>query len=145
MSCCLENAVIDALRALDCTKIRSENHFLNRRKCKDCTPYAVVKVRTVSGLRTSSAVQKISTIEVSAFFNEDREQDAIEYKDLVEGLFFASECVTLASCGCFCVQGRMSSSITPAPQGLIRYSFTCQGFYRESDSDSSSESVSESV
>lgn len=143
MSCCLENAVLDALRALDCTRVRPENHFLNRRKCTDCTPYVVVKVRTVSGLRTSSAVQKISTIEVSGFFKEDREQDAIDYKVLVEGLFFAARCVTLVACGCFCTQGRMASSIAPAQNGLVRYSFTCQGFYKQSGTDSAS--VSESV
>lgn len=138
MSCCLENAVLDALRELYCTPIRPENHFLNRRKCTDCTPYAVVKIKTVSGLRTSSKVQKISTIDLSAFFMEDREQDAIEYKNLVEWLFFTSDCVPLVLCGCFCIQGRMSSSIVPAQQGLVRYSFTCQGFYDRSGSGSES-------
>ncbi len=142
MSCCLENALIESLRALDCTKIREENHFIGRRKCTDCTPYAVVKVRNTSGLRTSSGVQKISSIEIVAFFKEDHEQDAIQYRGLVEDLFFTGDCVELVECGCLCVQGRMSSVIAPAEQGLVRYTFTCQGVYNSSsDSVSESESV----
>ena len=43
MSCCIERAVLDALRSLTCTPIKSENHFIDQRECENCVPYLVLK------------------------------------------------------------------------------------------------------
>jgi len=144
MSCCIEDAVLETLRGLNCTTIKSENHFLNEKRCSDCLPYVVVKIDTQSGLRTSSAVQKSHTVDIKAYFSDTMQKKAQEYRALVEDWLFAAGCVTLGSCGCFCQRGNASSSIRSGTGGVIVYSLVFRGTYKQSGS-SDSVSASESV
>jgi hypothetical protein len=141
MSCCLESAIINALRALECTPIKSENHFILERKCSDCLPYVVINTVTTAGLRTSSAVQKNSSVTINAYFSTDKEQQAFAYRDLAEAWLNASGCLDLGDCGCFCVQGAFNSRVNPAQGGTIRYGLTFSGSYHPSEAGSLSGSV----
>lgn len=144
MICCLENAVLDTLRALDCTPIRSENHFLDRRQCTDCLPYAVIRAGMTAGLRTSSAVQKLRTVEIKAYFADKKRHDARELRDLIWDWLMFSGCASLGDCGCFCVQGAPTLNIQEAPGNMVVLTVSFRGLYKqpdESDSVSASESV----
>ena len=141
MSCCLETAILNTLRALDCTPIASENHFLDRRQCKDCLPYLVLKVSTTPGLRTSSGVQKTDSVDIKAYFADKHAKIAREYKTLVEAWVFSAGCVDLGVCGCFCLQTGPTSAITTTNNGMIVYSLSFRGIYDRSESASVSESV----
>jgi hypothetical protein len=125
---------------MDCTPIRSENHFIGEKKCSDCVPYLVLKVDTTPGLRTTSQVQKIHTVDIKAYFRDDSPK-VYEMKELVEGVVYSPGCIELGDCGCFCLQGAGVSSIRPVAGGLNVYSLTFRGTYRRSDSVSESESV----
>lgn len=142
MACCLETAILNALRGLDCTPIRSENHFLLERKCTDCIPYVVVRVSDTAGLRTSSAVQRVSSIEINAYFSANAEQTAFAYRKIVDDWIDTPGCVDLGDCGCFCVQGSGASRVAMSQGDLIRYSRTISGFYQPSEAGSLSASVS---
>lgn len=137
--------MLDSLRALTCTPIRSENHFLNLRRCSDCVPYLVLKTSVSGGLRTSSGFQKQHSVEISAYFKDGDEQRAISYQTLVDAWLNAAGCVDLGACGCFCVQGSPGSRITPSSDGMLRVNFTFSGRYRQAQSDSSSVSASVSA
>jgi hypothetical protein len=141
MSCCLETAILDTLRALDCTPIASENHFLDRRQCTDCLPYLVLKVSTSSGLRTSSGVQKRRSIDIKAYFADKMGKISRDYRDLMEAWVFSSGCLDLGDCGCFCLQTDPTSAIT-TNNGMIVYSLSFRGIYRMSESASVSNSES---
>lgn len=141
MSCCLEDAILDRLRSLTCTPIPAANHFLNLRKCTDCVPYLVLKVRRSSGLRTSEGVQVIHDVELNAYFKQDKESDAGSYRDLVEEAFLEQGCVQLGDCGCICRRGVFRSRIEASTGGLLRYSLTFSGSYSQSEVASVSESA----
>jgi len=143
MSCCIEDAILDTLRALDCTPIRSENHFVGERSCTDCMPYLVMKADAQFGLRTSSGSQKVHSVDIKAYFAGDKKKQAADYRTLVEAWVFAQGCVDLGICGCFCIQGNVVSSIRPSTGSTIVYSLSFRGFYKQADS--SSDSASESV
>lgn len=146
MNCCLETAMLNALRDLGGTPIRSDNHFDQIRKCKDCLPYLVLKVTSSAGLRTSSGLQKIHTIDISAYFSGDNEQAPREYRDLVEDWLNTDGCVELGDCGCICVQGDQSSRITAVTESnLIRFQLTFRGVYQQAEFASASASASASV
>ena len=49
-SCCIEDAILRALRTLQCTPVKPENHFLTVRTTGDCLPYLILNVRTQAGL-----------------------------------------------------------------------------------------------
>lgn len=137
--CCLETAILDTLRGLDCTKIKAENHFIDVRECTDCIPYLVLKTGTVSGLVTSSARQKLSNVEIKAYFSDQKRGDAREYKGLVEDWLFAGGCLDLGECGCLCVRGAINTNLRVGTAGTVVYSVAFSGVY------SASEIVSASV
>ena len=139
--CCLETAILDALRGLTCTPIRSENHFVNIRKCTDCMPYLVVKTSSSGGLRTSEGYQKTDTVEIAAYFKSSNETAVTEYRDLVDAWMNAAGCLDLGVCGCFCVRGNHSSKVAPASGDAIRYSLSFSGTYAAVDVASASASV----
>lgn len=141
MSCCIERAIIESLRSLTCTPIKSENHFIDQRECENCVPYLVLKASTTAGLRTSSAVQKLWNIEIKAYFADSKKQMARDYRDLVETWLYAATCVDLGECGCICVQGSPASSIRNTAGNEIVYSLTFRGSYSQADVASASASV----
>lgn len=141
MSCCLEAAILDALRALGCTPILAENHFVDRRTCSDCIPYLVLKTSTVPGLRTTSGLQKLKSVEVKAYFGDKMWKMARDYMELVEAWVFTRGCIDLGECGCFCLRLDPSSAITGPVGGVIVYSLSFRGVYNAAESASASESV----
>lgn len=142
MSCCIENAILDALRLLTCTPIRTENHFADRRKCTDCIPYLVLKASETAGLRTSSGTQSIWTIDIKAYFDDSKSQMARDYRDLVRTwLYGGGRCTDLGLCGCFCIQGAPSSSIRTVDKEIV-YSLVFRGSYQMAESGSASLSAS---
>lgn len=136
MSCCIESAVIEYLRDLDCTPIRPENHFIDQRECEDCLPYLVLKASSAIGLRTSDATQKIWTIDIKAYFAETKKNAIRDYRDLVETKLYEPGCMELGACGCFCVQGPVNSSIRTVAGSQICYGLTFRGLYLQSVSES---------
>lgn len=140
MSCCLEQALLAALREIEGTPVASENHFINDRKTGDCYPYLVVKAETVSGLRTSSAVQKISAVEILTYFRDSAEQQALDFKQLIEGWVMVPGCLELGACGCLCFQGAIRSQVRRVAGGVLRHSLTFRGEYRMSEAGSDSAS-----
>lgn len=140
MSCCVEQAILAALRDIAGTPVASENHFLIEKKTGDCYPYLVVKVETASGLRTSSAVQKIHSVEVSSYFRDAAEQQALDFKQLIEDWVMVSGCLELGACGCFCIQGPIRSQLRRVAGGVLRHSLTFRGEYSMSEAGSSSAS-----
>jgi hypothetical protein len=139
MSCCVERAILDALRSLDCTPIKSENHFIDQRECKDCVPYLVLKASTTAGLRTSSATQKVWTIDIKAYFDSSKKNMARQFRDLIENWLYNGGCTDLGACGCFCVTGSPASSIRVAGSEVV-CSLLFRGSYHQV-----AESVSASV
>ena len=133
MLCCLESAVLDALRALTATPIKSSNHFDGQRKGDLCLPYLVLKTGSSGGLRTSSGNFSSHSVEFNAYFSDQAEGTAKSYKTLVEAWLFAKGCLDLGVCGCFCMQGVPVSSIRPAVAGTVVYSVTFRGFYKPSE------------
>jgi hypothetical protein len=140
MSCCLENAVLDALRALDCSSIRPENHFLNVRQCTDCVPYLVLSVTRQQGLRTSEGVQFRDAIAISAYFKGAHGAKIREYRDLVEEWMSSSDCIELGDCGCLCVVNVARSVISVTSNGLLRYQAQFTGRYNAVSSANSESS-----
>lgn len=140
MSCCLEQALLAALRDIDGTPVASENHFINDRKTGDCYPYLVVKTSTSSGLRTTSGVQKISSVEILTYFRDSAEVQALEYKGLLEEWVMVPGCLELGACGCLCFQGTIGSQLRRVAGGVLRHSLTFRGDYRMSEAGSSSAS-----
>lgn len=137
MTCCLETAILDTFRGFSETPIRPENHFVNRRECKDCLPYLVLKTSTNSGLRTSDGVQKVSVVEIAAYFSDAKFGTAKQYSDLVESWLFSSGCLELGECGCLCVQGTPISSIRNGPASTLVYTVSFRGrYYPVSSSES---------
>ena len=118
MSCCIEAAILDALRALPGTPIRPDNHFIDLRECTDCIPYLVLKASETAGVRTSSFVQVIWTIEINAYFDGTKRNMAREYREIIRTWMYGSSCVDLGECGCFCIQGSPSISIRNADKEI---------------------------
>jgi hypothetical protein len=139
MSCCIERAILDALRSLTCTPIKSENHFIDQRECENCVPYLVLKASSQAGLRTSSFTQKIWTIDIKAYFADSKKQMVRDFRDLVEDWLYAG--ADLGVCGSFCVTGSPASSIRPVSGSEIVYSLVFRGSYSQVDSESLSASV----
>lgn len=129
MDCCLGAAILDALRNLECTPIRPENHFLLIRKCKDCLPYVVVKTKRAAMLRTSSGTTMQDTVEINAYFSSDKETQAFAYDSLVGEWLNSPGCLDLGDCGCFCLRGSATSAVGLSDGGTIRYSAVFSGFY----------------
>lgn len=147
MTCCLEQALLDTIGAMDCIPISRENLFEGYRRCKECVPYMVLKVRGGAGLRTSSGLQKVQQVDISAYFSDSAEAKAKVFREILEDWVYASGCLDLGVCGCFCQQGAPISVINPPANGVIRYSLSFRGFFKasESGSDSLSASLSASV
>mgnify|MGYP006286887143 CR=1 FL=1 len=113
MTCCVEDAWIAALRALDCTPVKSEGHFVLQRSGSEIVPYVVVSSTIASGLRTTDTVQRFQTVSLRGYFSVDRMQDARAWQTLVEELLTCKRCVPLGDCGCFCVRSVGQSAMTP--------------------------------
>lgn len=140
MSCCIETAILDALRSLTCTPIKTENHFIDQRKCENCVPYVVLKASETAGLRTSSGIQIIWSIDIKAYFDSSKPQMARDYRDLVRTWLYGSRCADLGICGCFCIQGTPTLSIKAADKEVV-FSLLFRGSYNSVASDSVSASV----
>lgn len=133
MTCCIEDAVIDALAELAGTPIKRENLFVNERT-GDCMPYGVVRASNAPGLRTSDMIQVISTVSIQAFFSKNEPKQAQDFKSAIEELLFSSANVPLGSCGTICVRSISPSRVLPQADGLLRYEVTIVGAYAQSGS-----------
>lgn len=140
MSCCIERAILDALRSLICTPIKTENHFIDQRECENCVPYLVLKASETAGLRTSSGTQVIWSIDINAYFDSTKRQMARDYRDLVRTWLYGTRCVDLGICGCFCIQGSPTITIRPSEKEIV-LSLAFRGSYKMVDSGSLSASV----
>ena len=142
MTCCLEDALLAALRGLDGTPIPSKNHFNLVRECEDCVPYLVLKNTDSPGLRTSSGTQKVSTVELNAYFSADRKYQAYQYRTMIAD-WLDSGGIDLGDCGDFCVRSTGTARVAVAAGGLVRFSVTFVGVYNAVEVGS--ESLSGSV
>jgi hypothetical protein len=143
MTCCLEDALLAALSGLDGTPIQSKNHFNLNRDGEECVPYLVLKTTDSPGLRTSSGTQKVSTVELNAYFSADRKSTAFQYRSLIEEWLDSGGCIELGDCGCFCLRSYSAARVSQATGGLVRFSVTFVGVYNAVEVGS--ESLSESV
>lgn len=130
MSCCIERAVLDALRSLTCTPIKSENHFIDQRECENCVPYLVLKAGNTTGLRTSDGIQDIWNIDIKVYFAETKKQMARDYRDLVKEFLTVNPCVDLGACGCFCINGAITATIRNVNSEIV-YSCAFRGSYNQ--------------
>lgn len=143
MTCCLEDALLTALRDLDGTPIRSKNHFKLVRECEDCIPYLVLKTSDSAGLRTTSGTQIVSAVDLNAYFSADRKDQAYNYRTLITDWLGSEGCLDLGECGCFCVRSTGTARVSVTTGGLVLFSVTFSGVYQriEVESGSLSESV----
>ena len=102
--CCVEEGVLQALRALECTPIPAQQHFVGVRRGEECLPYLVLTTSEQPGLRTSSGLQMDTAARISAYFSADKTQDVASFRRLLSQWISSSGCLQLGSCGCFCVR-----------------------------------------
>jgi len=131
MSCCIERAILDALRSLPCTPIKAEMHFIDQRECSDCIPYLVLKAGNTTGLRTSDGIQDIWSIDIKAYFADSKKQMAREFRDSVKTMLGSKPCVELGECGCLCITGFITATIKHVNSEIV-YSCTFRGSYNRS-------------
>lgn len=126
--CCIETAWMQALRGLNCTPIPEASHFADLRTGSDTTPYAVVTVTKVPGLRTSDGVQVSYNVRISGYFEKDAMALKREWSELLLTFLTGSRCLTLGECGCFCVTslGPMQSIVSGS---LLQSSINVSGRY----------------
>lgn len=134
-SCCVEDAILRALRGLECTPIRPENHFITVRTAGDTLPYLVLNVRLQPGLRTSDGVAKVHSVQVLAWFGDTMRPLLQQFQAAFEAWLYAPGCLPLGDCGCFCVQSRGQADVT-FTDGRLRYGVTFVGRYIPEDSGS---------
>lgn len=134
-SCCVEDAILRALRTLACTPIKPENHFITVRTTGDCLPYLVLNVRLQAGLRTSSAVTRQHSVQILAWFGDTMRPLLQQFQAALEEWLYQPGCLPLGDCGCFCVQSRGQADVT-FTDGRLRYGVTFVGRYIPDDSGS---------
>lgn len=140
MTCCLETALITALRALDGTPILDENHFVLERTCGECIPYLAVKTKSRGGLRTSSFQQIKHDVVISAYFSNSKLSQAMEYRAILEEWISSSGCLDLGACGCFCVDSVPDLGLAISSD-KIRCNLSFSGSYQPAAVESLSASV----
>lgn len=126
--CCIEEGWLQALRGLNCTPIPAASHFVDLRTGSESTPYVVVTVTQVPGLRTSDGVQVSYSARIVGYFEKDAFALRREWMELVMAFVTHSRCLALGQCGCFCVTSLspMSSVISGS---LLQASVTVSGRY----------------
>lgn len=115
--CCVEAGMLQALRALECTPIPQDQHFVGVRRGEECLPYVVVKSVKSPGLRTSDGVEMLDQLTVSAYFSQDKQVDATVFRDLLLRWAYSKNCLSLGDCGCICVRTIAGSSLTYGQNG----------------------------
>ena len=100
----------------------------------------MLKTGITAGLRTSSAVQQIRTVEIKAYFANQKKYDARSLRDLIAAWLMVGGCVSLRVCGCFCVQGSPTIGIQGGPGNTVVLTVSFRGLYKQTD-ESTSESV----
>ena len=139
--CCIEDAFIGVLRDFECTPIKSENHFVNVRRCKDCYPYVVVSSSLADGLVTSGGRQKVHTVTISAYFADSMQSIGMRYRDTVNDWLSSAKCLDLGECGCFCLQRTSRSLLSSVTNDVHRFQVSFSGIYKRSEIGSVSASV----
>jgi len=126
--CCIEEGWLQALRGLNCTPIAAASHFADLRTGSESTPYVVVSITKVPGLRTSDGVQMTYGVRISGYFEKDAMAAKREWSELLMTFLTVSRCLTLGECGCFCVTslGPLQSIISGS---LLQSSITVSGRY----------------
>jgi len=132
--CCVEDAFLSGLKALDCTPIPADNHYSFVRRKDDCLPYAVVTASIAAGLRTSDGTEKLSSIKLAGYFSVDRISDCNKFKGLVENWVFGKNCIELSNCGCFCVRSIGASQMLIV-NDAVQFSVTLTGKYFSTPSE----------
>jgi hypothetical protein len=110
--CCVEEGMLQALRALECTPIPAQQHFIGVRRGEECLPYLVLRRSIQQGLRTSHAVEQFDQISVSAYFSVDKASQAVSFRNLLQQWAYSSGCLNLGNCGCFCVRSIQPSQVS---------------------------------
>jgi len=126
--CCLEDALLDGIRAITCNPIRPERHFANKAQGRDCVPYLVLKASQLLRLRTSDGATYDSVVDISAYFAEIGEISVPAFRDSMEA-WAGHNCLDLGECGSFCVAGISRSTISDPGGGLVRYNLNFRGMY----------------
>jgi hypothetical protein len=108
--CCVEGSVAGVLRRIACGVIPDENFYTRRRKKSSCLPFVVVSASSFSGLRTSSGVENLDRVTITAVFHEDDEKSLSFMKSALKSWLGSSGCVTLDDCGCACIRGGVTIS-----------------------------------
>lgn len=135
--CCVEEGMLQALRALECTPIPAQQHFVGVRRGEECLPYLVIKTREQAGLRTSSFLEMVTAVEISAYFSTDSSADSASFRRLLSQWLFGSNCLSLGNCGCFCVRS-IGSVTTDYRERAIQVSVTISGRITTNGESSSS-------
>ena len=138
-TCCVEDAILQALRGLQCTPVRPENHFLTFKTTENCLPYVLLNVRVQAGLRTTDTIVKNYSVQVLAFFGEQMRAELRQFQDAFVQWLYLPGCLPLGECGCFCVQSRGQADVTYT-DGRLRFGVTFVGRYIPEDISGSEES-----
>lgn len=125
-SCCLEEALLDSIRAVECNPIPSDRHFSNKAQGTDCVPYLVLKSIQSLRLRTSDGATYDSAVDITAYFQGPGDADAMKFRDRMEA-WAGQNCIDLSECGCFCVSTITRSTISDPGGGLVRYNLAFRG------------------
>lgn len=133
--CCLNEGLLQALRSLECTPVKADQHFLNIRRGEECMPYVVVQTNQTFGLRTSDAVEVIENVRIVGYFSIDKPEQANQWNELLRGWIFQPDCVFLENCGCFCLRSAPSLQMSASDRGY-QVTATFRGMYSPSDQSS---------
>jgi hypothetical protein len=134
--CCVEEGFLQALRALECTPIPAQQHFVGVRRGEECLPYLVLATSEQPGLRTSSGQEMQTAARITAYFSPDKTHDAMSFRRLLSQWISSSGCLPLGVCGCFCVRS-LGSVGTQYNERSVQVSVTLSGLFAASLSSSS--------
>ena len=126
--CCPEDALLDSIRLIECNPILPERHFANKAQGIDCVPYLVLKSSQTLRLRTSDGATYDSNVEISAYFREPGDAEAVEFRNRME-TWAGQNCIDLGECGSFCVSTITRSTISDPGGGLVRYNLAFRGLF----------------
>lgn len=130
--CCLTEGLLQALRGLECTPVKADQHYLNVRRGEECMPYVIIQTNQTFGIRTSDAVEIIENVRIVGYFSLDKAEQAHQWHGLVQAWLFVPDCVSLDNCGCFCLRSAPSLQMTASDRGY-QVTATFRGKYSPSE------------
>ena len=135
-TCCLADAWKQAILAAEGNPVDEKWIFADMKQCEDCMPYVVIKADTRSGLRTTSATQKLHFVEIRGYFASSKKTDAIRFRNNLEILLWQKGCIPLADCGCFCKTTEPVVNLSPGSKNTWVVSATLTGSYKVNSEES---------